>query len=265
MTGRRVAIVTGAAGGIGRACAERLAADGLAVVCADLDGKGAAAAAERIEAAGGSALACETDVSVDADCRRAAAAAQRLGELIVLCNIAGISPFASGIATVDEELWDRVLAVNVKSVFLMSRACLDQLAGAADAVICNTASVHAFAAMPESAPYAASKGAVVALTRQMAVDLATSGVRVVAVAPGSVDTPASRAGAEALGTTLDALGFVSDPHRLGWLGSPGDVAAAVSFLVSPAARFVNGTTVVVDGGLLAPLAVDTARPDRRQP
>lgn len=258
-TPARVAVVTGAASGIGRAVARRLSQDGLAVVCIDIDGGGAETTARRIEQGGGRAQACHADVSSSRGCVAAAAVASQLGGVSVLCNIAGISPFASGIRSVDEELWDRVLAVNVKSVYLMSRACLDQLADKDGAVICNTASVHAFAAMPESAPYAASKGAIVALTRQMAVDLASSGIRVVAVAPGSVDTPATRSAAHTMGTTLASLGFVPDRRRLGWLGQPEDVAEVFAFLISPSARFMNGTTVVVDGGLLAPLAVGSNR------
>lgn len=250
----RVAIVTGAGQGIGRATAARLAADGLHVVCVDRAGEAAERTATTIRDAGGGATSYAADVAKDQDCVDAVEAAARLGEVAVLCNIAGISPFSSGIAQVGEELWDRVLAVNVKSVFLMSRACLPHLVAAGDgAVIVNMASVHAFAALPESAPYAASKGAIVALTRQMAVDLASAGVRVVAVAPGAVDTPSSYTGARGLGADSQELGLVKDRHHLGWLAEPGDVAEAVAWLASPRARFVNGSTLVIDGGMLAQL------------
>ena len=249
-----VAVVTGAGRGIGRATAQRLATDGLHVVCVDSDGAAAERVAAEIRDDKGDATSCTADVSRDADCVGAAEVAARAGSVRALCNIAGISPFAAGIEQVDEALWDQVFAVNVKSVFLMSRALLPQLRRSiAGRVIVNMASVHAFAAMPESAPYAASKGAIVALTRQMAVDLASSGVRVVAVAPGSVDTPLSREGALALGTTLDALGFTKDRSRLGWLAEPEDVADAVSWLVSDQSRYVNGTTLIADGGMLARL------------
>nr|HEX4092120.1 SDR family oxidoreductase [Trebonia sp.] len=252
MTGA-TAIVTGAGSGIGQAVARRLAVDDLHVLCVDVNGTGAKATADGIQADGLAATACEADVTVAADCARACAQAAAIGQLRVLCNIAGISPFGTGIGQVGEDLWDLVMAVNVKSVYLMSRACLPHMSPMErTSVIVNMASVHAFVAMPESAPYAASKGAIVALTRQMAVDLAPAGIRVVAVAPGAVDTPSSHAGAAALGKELADL-FPADTDHLGWLGQPGDVAEAVAWLASAAARFVNGATLVADGGLLAGL------------
>jgi len=252
MTGP-AAIVTGAGAGIGQAVARRLARDQLHVICADIDEAAAERTAAGLRADGLLATACQADVSVAADCSRTAALAAGAGQLRVLCNVAGISPFGTGLARVSEDVWDRVMAVNVKSVFLMSRACLPQLTAAdGSGVVINMASVHAYAAMPESAPYAASKGAIVALTRQLAVDLASAGIRVVAVAPGAVDTPASQAGAAALGQELTEL-FPTGRDRLGWLGDPCDVAEAVAWLASERARFVNGATLVADGGLLAGL------------
>jgi len=250
-----VAVVTGAGRGIGKATAVRLAEDGLHVVCADRDSAGAERTVALLNRSGRSATACTVDVSRDADCRRVVELAAAIGGIRVLCNVAGVSPFSTGIAQVNEELWDRVFAVNVKSVFLMSRACLPYLSTCeADPVIVNMASVHAFAALAESAPYAASKGAIVALTRQMSIDLAPSGVRVVAVAPGAVDTPSSYTSAVALEADTHEFASLKDPHHIGWLGSPEDIAEAVAWLASPHARFVNGTTLVVDGGMLAQLS-----------
>jgi NAD(P)-dependent dehydrogenase (short-subunit alcohol dehydrogenase family) len=247
------AIVTGAGSGIGQAVALRLAHDDLHVLCVDVNGAAASATATCIRAAGLAATACEADVSVAADCARVAAQAAAAGPLRVLCNVAGISPFGTGIEHVEEDLWDRVMAVNVKSVYLMAKACVPYMTAAeSGAVIVNMASVHAFVAMPESAPYAASKGAIVALTRQMAVDLAKAGIRVVAIAPGAIDTPSSHAGAAALGKELAEL-FPADRDHLGWLGQPSDIAEAIAWLASDAARFVNGATLVADGGLLAGL------------
>ena len=250
----QVAVVTGAGQGIGKATAVRLAADGMHIVCVDRDSGAVERTVAFLSGHGREATACTADVSRDYDCQQVAELAAGIGEVRVLCNIAGISPFSSGIAHVNEELWDRVFAVNVKSVFLMSRACLPHLVACdAHPVIVNMASVHAFAALPESAPYAASKGAIVALTRQMAVDLAPSRVRVVAVAPGAVDTPSSYTSAIGLEADTHEFALLKDPHRLGWLGDPEDVAEAVAWLASPQARFVNGTTLVVDGGMLAQL------------
>lgn len=250
---REVAVVTGAGQGIGRAVAARLAATGAHVVCVDKVADAAERTARELRATGSSSSAIGGDVSVAAECEAVAEAAVAAGKVRVLCNVAGISPFSTGIERVSEELWDRVLAVNVKSVFLMSRALLPAIEASGDGVIVNMASVHAFAALEQSAPYAASKGAIVALTRQMAVDLAPARVRVVAIAPGAVDTPSSYTGALVLDADSTELAVVKDPGHLGWLAEPADVAEVVAFLASRAARFVNGTTVVVDGGMLAQL------------
>lgn len=247
-------MVTGAGQGIGKATAIRLAATGLHVVCADRVSDAAERTAAHLVESGHAATACAADVSHAGDCEQVAILAGGIGELRVLCNIAGISPFSTGVEHVTEELWDRVLAVNVKSIFLMSRACLASLrACSSGAVIVNMASVHAFAALPESAPYAASKGAIVALTRQMAVDFAPWRIRVVAVAPGAVDTPSSYTGALGLEANIGELAVLKDPGHLGWLGEPDDVAEAVAWISSPQARFANGTTLVMDGGMLAQL------------
>jgi NAD(P)-dependent dehydrogenase (short-subunit alcohol dehydrogenase family) len=253
ISGSPVAVVTGAGNGIGRATAACLAHDEMHVVCVDCDGAAAHRTAAALRAQGAAATGFAADVSRDDDCRAVVDVAAEIGRVRSLCNVAGISPFATSITQVDEAEWDRVFAVNVKSIFLMSRACLPHMEASLAPVIVNVSSVHAFAAMPESAPYAASKGAIVALTRQMAVDLATVGVRVVAVAPGAIDTQLTHAGAEALGMSLDELGFTKDQRRLGWLGEPEDVAQAISWLVSDRARFINGSTLTVDGGLIAQL------------
>lgn len=246
-------LVTGAGSGIGAAVARRLAADGLHVVCVDVDDATVQQTASQISALGQSAHAVTADVSDADDCARVADELSALTPLVGLCNVAGICPYGTSIMTTSEQTWDRVLAVNLKSIFLLSVACMPHLVRAPAPTIVNTASVHAFAAHPESAPYAASKGAIVALTRQMAVDLAADGVRVVAVAPGAVDTPMTRAAAATLGSSLDELGFADDPAALGRLGSAAEVADVYAWLLGPGARFVNGTTVVADGGLLAQL------------
>jgi NAD(P)-dependent dehydrogenase (short-subunit alcohol dehydrogenase family) len=249
----RVCIVTGAASGIGRATAVASAARGWVTILGDSDKNGLAAAAAEIEGSGGRAITVAADVSRADDCDALVAAGEELGGVDALCNIAGVAPFGTSIEQTSEEVWERTLRVNLTSVYLLSRRVIPQMRRRGGGVIVNMASVHAFAAMERSAPYAASKGAIVALTRQMAVDLAGDGIRVVAVAPGSVDTPMSTAGAVALGTTLDGLGFSRDPRALGRLGAADEVAEAISWLMSPAASFVNGTTFIVDGGLLSRL------------
>lgn len=250
----KVAIVTGAASGIGKATAQLLADKGASVVCSDVNMGPLDEAVSEIRRSGGSAVACPTDVSVAADCRAAMKAAVELGGGVdVLINVAGIMNPNDTVESTSEGEWDRVLAVNLKSVFLMSKYAIPEMRRRGGGVIVNTASVHAFANMPESASYAASKGAIVALTRQMANDIARDHIRVVAVAPGSVDTPLSHLSAQRLGKSLEELGFSFDPRVLGRVAQPEEIAEAIAWLASDAASFVNGTTVVVDGGLLAKL------------
>ena len=248
-----VAIVTGAGSGIGAATATLLAARGWHVVGMDRDAATLEATVAAIRDAGGAATPFAGDVSSDDECAGAVATAAAAGRLAAVCNIAGIAPYRTSVTEVDPALWNRVLAVNLTSVYLMCRHAAPVMRDGGGGAIVNTASVHAFANQPGSAPYAASKGAIVALTRQMAVDLTAWGIRVNAVAPGSVDTPMSRSAAETLGTTLAELGFVNDPRALGRIADAAEVAAAFGFLVGPESSFVNGTTLVVDGGLLAPL------------
>lgn len=243
----RVAVITGAAGGIGAPLLESWAAHG---------GKAVAVDVEPIPQArdGHAYVAVRADVTSAADCARiVTTAVDVFGQLDVVFNVAGLCPYPSGIMDIDEDVWDRVLAVNLKAIFLLARAAVPILRVSDSPAIVNVASVHAFAAMPRSAAYAASKGAVAALTRQMAVDLAADGIRVVALAPGAVNTASSRAGAADLGTSLDQLGFSADATKLGHLAEPPDVAAALLWLTTSSAALLNGTTVLADNGLLAQL------------
>lgn len=250
----RSALVTGAASGIGRATAARLAADGWAVLVADRDGPGAERTAAEIAGAGGRAAAAEADVADPAACRRAVAAADALAPLGVLVNVAGVMVAADTVEALGDADLDRVLAVNVAAIFRLGRHAIPALRRAGGGAIVNVASVHAFATMDRCAAYAASKGAIVALTRQMAIDLAPDGIRAVAVAPGSVDTPLTRAELARRGAAApDDAGFSEDPRALGRVAGPGEVAEVVAWLASPAAALVNGSTVVADAGLLARL------------
>jgi NAD(P)-dependent dehydrogenase (short-subunit alcohol dehydrogenase family) len=248
-----VHIVTGAASGIGRAIAERLALDGFSVLAADIDGDEAEAVAAGIRGAGGTAGAFTVDVGSSDECAAAVRAATSLGELGGLVNVAGIMTSSDSVATVTDAELERIFAVNVHAIFRLGRHVIPALRAAGGGVIVNTASVHAFATMPGCATYAASKGAIVALTRQMAIDLAQDRIRVVAVAPGSVDTPLTRRELARIGRTAEEAGFPRDPCRIGRMAEPSELADVVSWLVSEQARFVNGTTVVADGGLLAKL------------
>ena len=247
----RAALVTGAAAGIGRAIAERLARAGAALTVFDRDDAGAGRVAEAVRAAGGRALAVAGDVARAADADRAVTATRdAFGRLDVLVNNAGIIRRAT-VVEMDEADWDRVMAVNVKSVYLFSRAAVPVMAAAGGGVIVNVASGWGLVGGTRAAAYCASKGAVVQLTRALALDHARDGVRVCAVCPGDTDTAMLRDEAAQLGES--EADFLAGAARrpLGRIGRPEDIAEAVLYLASDAASFVTGTTLVVDGGGLA--------------
>lgn len=250
----RIAIVTGAASGIGKATAGLLAQTGAHVVCMDLDDGGLRSAVKEIEEAGGRAVAHQGDVSSDVDCAAAVATAGEFGGLDVLVNVAGIMAEDDTVESLPPQTWERVLAVNVGSIFLLGRHAIPAMRLRGGGVIVNTASVHAFATMPGTAAYAASKGAVVALTRQMALDCTPHGIRVVAVAPGSVDTPLSQLAVDRAGvSSLEELGFSRSVRDIGRVAQPNEIAVVIEWLASDAASFINGVTLPVDGALLAKL------------
>jgi NAD(P)-dependent dehydrogenase (short-subunit alcohol dehydrogenase family) len=241
----KVAIVTGAASGIGRAVALRFGAEGAKVGCFDIAEDGAAKTAAAIGEAGGVAVAFGCDVSNEtAVIDAVSAAANGLGSPDVLCNVAGIGTFAH---TEELELaeWNRILAVNLTGTFLMCKAVLPHLLERGGAII-NTASTAGLAAQPYSAAYCASKGGVVLFTRSLAWEYVKRGVRVNAVAPGGIETPIM-------------AGFVipddADPVLMAKItppvgfGQPEDVAALFAYLASDEAKYVNGSIMTIDGGL----------------
>jgi NAD(P)-dependent dehydrogenase (short-subunit alcohol dehydrogenase family) len=250
---RRVALVTGAASGIGRATALRLARAGDAVLLADRDERGLAEAAAEIEALGGTAATAVTDVASAAACEQAVAAAARLGPLRALVHVAGVTAAPDTVETTSDEDLERVLGVNVGAVFRLGRHAIPLLRAAGGGVIVTTSSVHAYASMAGNAAYAASKGALVALTRQMALDLAPDRIRVAGVAPGSVDTPMTRAELDRRGLTPETAGFTTQAGAIGRVMAADEIAAVIAWVASEDATALNGTTVVADAGLLARL------------
>jgi NAD(P)-dependent dehydrogenase (short-subunit alcohol dehydrogenase family) len=244
----RVAIVTGAARGIGRAAAVALARAGMVVVGADL-GDGAEAEAE-LAAITGRSVVLRGDISVAADVARVAAAAAGRGDLGAVVNAAGILSVTDVLDTEEDE-WDRVFAVNVKGTYLVCRAALPLLRAAGGGAIVNLSSVHALATVERCAAYAASKGAVLALSRQMAIDYAGDNIRVVPLVVGSVDTEMSRQHAAAFG--LPPGHAEPDRPALGRMAAPYEIAGVIAFLVSSPAAFLTGSPVVADGGLLTHL------------
>jgi NAD(P)-dependent dehydrogenase (short-subunit alcohol dehydrogenase family) len=240
----RVAVVTGAGSGIGRAVAEALAARGSVVVAADLDGAAAAATAGSLATAG---EPVEVDVTDEAAVRRMFEAADRLGPLGLLVNVAGIGSTTTAPDT-PLEVWERVFAVNARGTFLCCKHGLERFLAADGGVIVNIGSIAGQVGLPRRAAYCASKGAVIALTRALAVDHVADGVRVNCVCPGTVDSPWVRRLVEETGASLDDL---KARQPMGRLGTPEEIAAAVLYLASDQAAFVTGAVLAIDGGLTA--------------
>lgn len=233
--------------------AERLAAEQLTVVLADVDGIGLAAVGSAIEHRGGRAVVACADLASPAQCESVVTTAARAGRLQALVNVAGIMGDHDSVEQLPDEALERILAVNVMAIFRLGRHAIPQLRRNGGGTIVNLTSVHAFATMDHCAAYAASKGAIAALTRQMAIDLAGDGIRVVAVAPGSVDTPLTRRELRRRGQTAEQAGFGAGTRALGRVCQPGEIADVVAWLISGAAGAINGATVVADAGLLTSL------------
>ncbi len=253
----KVALVTGAGRGMGRASAVRLHRGGALVACLDIDRASAEGVAAQIQAEGGQALAIACDVSRDADVARAVGETVRtFGRLDAVHANAGIQRYGTAL-DVTEAQWDEVMNVNVKSAFITARHALPHLIAAGGGAMVVTASAQAFATQRNVVHYSTSKAALVALVRALAVDHAEQGVRVNCVCPGSVDTPMLRASAQRFGGA-DAERMLQQwgrSHPLARLCTPEEVAEVVAFLLSPRAGYMTGAAVSVDGGLTAQLGV----------
>jgi NAD(P)-dependent dehydrogenase (short-subunit alcohol dehydrogenase family) len=245
----KATVVTGAASGIGLATARRFAAQGARVGVADIRGDAAARACAEID---GDVVPLELDVTSCADAERAIASfAERSGRLDVVVNNAGVT-IVGPVHTLTEEEWDRQLAVNLKSVYLVSRAAWPFLAAQGGAIV-NTASIAGLVALPSDAAYCASKAGVIALTKCMAIDGAPDRIRANCVCPGFTETPMLTGFLEDQGDPAAARRSAEGMHPLG-LGAPDDLAGAITYLASEEAGWVTGTVLVVDGGLTSGLA-----------
>jgi NAD(P)-dependent dehydrogenase (short-subunit alcohol dehydrogenase family) len=245
----KVAIVTGAANGIGQACAKRLAADGAAVALADIDATGGEAVAAAIRAAGGKAVFVATDVTkreaIEALVKRTIA---EFGGVDIMLNNAGVALTAT-VLDMSDEIFDKVLSVNLRSAFIGTQlAAREMVASGKGGVIINMSSVNALLAIPGLSAYACTKGALNQLTKVAAVELAPHNIRVVAIGPGTILTELARKAVMA-----DEAGRSKILARtpIGRAGEPEEIASVASFLASDDASYITGQTIYPDGGRLA--------------
>jgi NAD(P)-dependent dehydrogenase (short-subunit alcohol dehydrogenase family) len=243
----RVAVITGAGGGIGRACALEFAHQGARVVIADINGPGARETLQQIQAAGGDGLAVETDVADPSSAQKLVAAAlQAYSQVDVLLNDAAIQVNKTVEDTTVEE-WNREMAVNLGGIFLGSKYFLPHLRKTRGNII-NMASVNGFFVEPMCAGYCATKGAIIALTKAMAIDHGKDGIRVNCICPGYIDAGLAWGYFEAQPDPAAARTAAGKLHALGRIGKPEEVARVAAFLASDDASFMTGSAVVVDGG-----------------
>ena len=244
----KTVLVTGAAKGIGHAVALHMAREGAGVAMIDRDGPSLAAAALAVNAIRpGAALALTADISRSDEAAHAvASAAAHFHAIDIVVNNAGIH-FARALDAYTDEEWQRVFAVNVHGAFYTTRAALPALRRARG-VIVMVSSMTALVGQDQGAAYVASKGALVSMTRALALELASDGIRVNCVCPAGVDTPLMRSWAATLPDPEAVLRGQAEMHLLKRLATADDIAAAIAFLASPAASFITGTIVPVEGG-----------------
>ena len=247
---KKVCVITGAGSGIGRASALLFAREAGCVVVADVDKAGADETVRQIKSEGGAASSFIVDVTDAAAAKRLAEnAAATYGRIDVLFNNAGISGVGS-LHETSEELWDRVMAVNVRGVFLVSKFVVPHMLERRAGSIINMSSTIADIGLAQRASYAASKGAILALTRAMQVDYAPFGIRVNALLPGTIHTPfVEKYLRESYPNREDGLKAIRKRQLTEELGKPEDVASAALFLASDESSFVMGTGLFVDGGV----------------
>ena len=245
----KVAFVTGAGSGIGRATALAFARAGAAVTVADISPKGLQETVAQIEAFGGQVLSVLCDVTKSADIKAALdQTVAKFGRLDAAFNNAGIEQPSTSIADIDEDLWDRVLSVNLKSVFLCMKHEIAIMLKQGNGAIVNTASGAGVLAIRGQSAYCASKFAVVAASKVAALEYAAQNIRVNAICPGIIDTPMI---ARFTGDTEEGRARIIAQEPVGRMGRPEEIAGTVLFLCSDAGAFVTGHAMVVDGGQTA--------------
>lgn len=241
----KVAFVTGAASGIGRATMQRLATEGASVYACDINAAMLEAEAGTLREQGLAVTWQALDVTDEAACRAAIeTCVEQLGSLDILCNVAGMV-MTRNFAELDSATWRRVMDVNSNAVFVLCHAAMPHLL-ASQGNIVNIASTAGLAGLPYNSAYCASKAAVVGLTKALAVEFASRGVRVNAICPGAVNTPLIRDLPLPEGADLQLYGRMSPLTP--YFAEPEEIADALAYLASPRARFITGSTLVIDGG-----------------
>ncbi|HHT9134913.1 MAG TPA: SDR family NAD(P)-dependent oxidoreductase [Candidatus Avalokitesvara rifleensis] len=247
----KVALITGGGTGIGRATAIVFAKEGAKVAVTGRRKGPLEETVSVIKSGGGKAVMVEGDVSVAKDAERMVKETTKVfGRLNILVNNAGVNYKSGGTVETDEDGWDVVMDINVKGVYLVSRSAVPKMENTGGSII-NMASIFGIVGYPKAVAYCASKGAVVNLTRSMALDLAERKIRVNCICPGVVDTPMAREWMEKHGGYETVAKEVSAQHPLGRLGEPEDIAYACLYLASDEASWVTGAILPVDGGFTA--------------
>ena len=247
----QVAIVTGAASGIGAASARLFATEGAKVALVDLDKEGLGQVASDIAGRGGAALTITADVSHDGEARAGVARVmENWGRIDVLMTAAGVS-FGGTVDVVEEAVWDRTFAVNVKGTYIWIHHAIRPMIAAKSGAIVTVGSQLAQSSLGKNAAYVASKGAIPSFTKTIAVDHAMQGIRVNALMPGVIDTPMPARSLQRQPDPEAARAFWKQRHPMGRIGRPEEVARAALFLASEDSSFVTGTLLFVDGGWTA--------------
>jgi len=247
--GEKVALVVGAANGIGRATALAFAAAGAAVACADVEEAGAKTTAAEIERSGAQALPVHLDVTQGASCVAAVAAAiERFGRLDVLLYGAADSDRAATVLEMDEAAWDRVIRVNLTGAFLMVKAAIPAMIAHGGGSVILIASQLGRVASPGRAAYCATKGGLIQLAKVLAADHAAQGIRANTISPGAIET---RRMLRRWKDMEEARAMMGPKHLLGRLGRPDEIARAALYLASDASAFMTGSDLLIDGGYTA--------------